>query len=37
LAILKTRFASLRRGSDASKEFAGKQRYRKNPAARPSS
>ena len=37
LAILKTRFTPLRRGSDASEEFADKQRYRKNPAARPSS
>jgi hypothetical protein len=37
LAILKTRFTSVRRGCDSSKELTGKLRYSKNPAARPSS
>jgi glycosyltransferase involved in cell wall biosynthesis len=37
LAILRTRFTSLREECDSSKELTGKPRYNKNPAVRPSS
>jgi glycosyltransferase involved in cell wall biosynthesis len=37
LAILRTRFTSLRGECDSSKECTGKLRYNKNPAVRPSS